>query len=190
MIVITFYSKPSCLYSRLYSQNLPSLHALKDWCDWSDVTWFLGVAVAVARSCLFIPYDRKSITLHLRDDNGKLWVEAIIVTSLDAVATVDVAGIQNTWSQVTGHRSEVQDTALLIYNGDRQFPLKLKVYFRLWLGLTCTCDLHLWAVSCDLRFGPAAVDVLTAINNDVNLDETRPIYFTWLIINHRFVLRE
>ena len=90
---------------------------------------------------------------------------------------------------VTGHRSEVQDTALLIYNGDRQFPLKLKVYFRLWLGLTCTCDLHLWAVSCDLRFGHAAVDVLTAINNDVNLDETRPIYFTWLI-NHRFVLRE
>ena len=90
---------------------------------------------------------------------------------------------------VTGHRSEVQDTALLIYNGDRQFPLKLKVHFRLWLGLTCTCDLHLWAVSCDLRFGPAAVDVLTAINNDVNLDETRPIYFTWLI-NHRFVLRE
>ena len=44
---------------------------------------------------------------------------------------------------VTGHWSEVQDTALLIYNGDRQFPLKLKVYFRLWLGLTCTCDLHL-----------------------------------------------
>ena len=70
-------------------------------------------------------------------------MEAIIVTSLDAVATVDVAGIQNTWSQVTGHRSEVQDTALLIHNGDRQFPLKLKVYFRLWLGLTCTCDLHL-----------------------------------------------
>ena len=67
-------------------------------------------------------------------------MEAIIVTSLDAVATVDVAGTEH---MVTGHRSEVQDTALLIYNGDRQFPLKLKVYFRLWLGLTCTCDLHL-----------------------------------------------
>ena len=104
IIVITFYSKPSCLYSRPYSQNLPSLHALKDWCDWSDVTWFLGVAVAVARSCLFIPYNRKFITFHLRDDNGKLWVEAIIVTSLDAVATVDVAGIQNIWSQVTGQK--------------------------------------------------------------------------------------
>ena len=104
----------------------------------------------------------------------------IIVTSLDAVATVDVAGIQNIWSQVTGHRSKVQDTALLIYNGDRQFPLKLKLYFKLWLVLTRTCD---------LRFEPAAVDVLTAINNAVKLDETRTMHFAWLL-NHRFVLRE
>ena len=60
------------------------------------------------------------ITFHLRDDNGKLWVEVIIVTSLDAVATVDVAGTEHR----SGHRSKVQDTAaLLIYNGDRQFPL-------------------------------------------------------------------
>jgi len=51
----------------------------------------------------------------------------IIVTSFDAVATVDVAGTEHR----SGHRSKVQDTALLINNGVRQFPLKLKLYFRL-----------------------------------------------------------
>ena len=40
------------------------------------------------------------ITFHLRDDNGKLWVEVIIVTSLDAVETVDVAGTEHR----SGHR--------------------------------------------------------------------------------------
>ena len=39
------------------------------------------------------------MTFHLKDDNGKLWVEMIIVIFLDAVATVDVAG--------TEHRSQV-----------------------------------------------------------------------------------
>ena len=37
------------------------------------------------------------------DDNGRLWVEVIIVTFLDAVATVDVAGTEHR-SQVTGHQ--------------------------------------------------------------------------------------
>ena len=37
------------------------------------------------------------------DDNGRLWVEVIIVTFLDAVATVDVAGTEHR-SQVTGHK--------------------------------------------------------------------------------------
>ena len=40
--------------------------------------------------------------------------------------------------QNTGHRSQVQDAALLINNGGRQFSLKLKLYFRLWLGLGVT----------------------------------------------------
>ena len=57
------------------------------------------------------------------DNIGRLWVEVIIVTFLDAEATVDMAG--------TEHRSQVQDAALLINNGGRQFPLKLKLYFRL-----------------------------------------------------------
>ena len=38
---------------------------------------------------------RKLIIFHVKDDNGKLWVEMIIVTSLDAVATVDVAGTEH-----------------------------------------------------------------------------------------------
>ena len=42
-----------------------------------------------SRSSLFIPDNRKWRTFHLKDDNGKLWVEVIIVTSFDAIATVD-----------------------------------------------------------------------------------------------------
>ena len=32
-------------------------------------------------------------------------------------------------------------------------------------------------VTCDLRFVPAAVDVLTAMNNDIKLEETRTMHF-------------
>ena len=35
-------------------------------------------------------------------------------------------------SQVTGHRSQMQVTALLINKRDKQFPLKLRLY---WVGL-------------------------------------------------------
>ena len=37
--------------------------------------------------------------------------------------------------QNTGHRSQVQITAVLINNWVKQFPVKLKFYFALWLGL-------------------------------------------------------
>ena len=46
---------------------------------------------------------RKFIIFHLKDDNGKLWVEMIIVTSLDAVATVYVAGTEH---MITCHRTK------------------------------------------------------------------------------------
>ena len=39
---------------------------------------------------MFILDNKKWRTFHLKDDNGKLWVEVIIVTSFDAIATVDV----------------------------------------------------------------------------------------------------
>ena len=39
---------------------------------------------------LSILNNRKLRTFHLKDDNGKLWVEVIIVTLLDAEATVNV----------------------------------------------------------------------------------------------------
>ena len=45
---------------------------------------------------------RKLIIFHLKDDDGKLWVEMIIVT-LDAVATVDVAGTEH---MITCHRTK------------------------------------------------------------------------------------
>ena len=43
----------------------------------------------------------KLIIFHLTDDNGKLWVEMIIVTSLEAVATVDVEGTEH---MITGQK--------------------------------------------------------------------------------------
>ena len=55
------------------------------------------------RSSLLIPYNRKYITFHLKDDNGKLWVKVIIVAFLEAVATVDEAGTDHR-SQVTGQK--------------------------------------------------------------------------------------
>ena len=36
-----------------------------------------------------------SFFFHNKNDNGKLWVEVIIVTSLDAVVTVDVLTANN-----------------------------------------------------------------------------------------------
>ena len=51
------------------------------------------------RSC-----DReKLIIFHVKDDNGKLWVEMIIVTSLETVVTVDVAGTEH---MITCHRTK------------------------------------------------------------------------------------
>ena len=47
------------------------------------------------RSSLFILGNRKWRTFHLKDDNGKLWVEVIIVTFLDVLATVGVLIARN-----------------------------------------------------------------------------------------------
>ena len=38
---------------------------------------------------------QKKRTFHNKDDNGKLWVEVNIVTSVDAIATVDVLTANN-----------------------------------------------------------------------------------------------
>ena len=39
---------------------------------------------------MFILDNRKWTNFSIKDDNGKLWVEVIIFTFLDAAATVDV----------------------------------------------------------------------------------------------------
>ena len=44
---------------------------------------------------MFTRDKRKLTTSYLKDDNGKLWNEEIIVTLLDAVATVDILGASN-----------------------------------------------------------------------------------------------
>ena len=60
---------------------------LKDWWDKSDVTCFLrGQTADKICQCK----KSSSSFFYLKDNNGKLWVKVIIVTFLDAVATVDV----------------------------------------------------------------------------------------------------
>ena len=83
--------------NRPYSRCPPSLHALRDWWDKSNVTWFLRGQTSEkncqwkkSRLSLFILDNRKWRPFHLKDDNVKIWVEVIIVTFLYAVATVDV----------------------------------------------------------------------------------------------------
>ena len=80
----------------------PSLHTLKDWWENSNVTWFLrgqtndkSCKCKKSPSSLFTLDNRKWRTFHNKDDNGKLWVAVIIVTTLDAVVTVDVLPANN-----------------------------------------------------------------------------------------------
>ena len=63
----------------------------------SNVTWFLREQTSDKISqynksppSLIILEDKKWRTFYIKDDNGKLWVEVIIVAFLDAVGTVDV----------------------------------------------------------------------------------------------------
>ena len=81
--------------NRPYSRYPPSLHALEAFWGKSNVTWFLREQTS-DKSCqckkswtrLSILDNRKWTTIYLKNDNGKLWVSVIIVTVLDAVATV------------------------------------------------------------------------------------------------------
>ena len=80
--------------------------AYKDWWDKSDVTWLLRGQTSdkffqynKSRSSLFILDNRKWTAFYI-NDNGKLWLEALLVeviifTFLDTVATVDVLTASN-----------------------------------------------------------------------------------------------
>ena len=46
------------------------------------------------RVCLFLTTENKQL-VNIKDDNGKLWVELIIVTFFNAVATVNVRAASN-----------------------------------------------------------------------------------------------
>ena len=78
-----------------YSRYPPFLHALKDQWNKSNVTWFLKRQISdkicqykKSRSSLFGAVDiGKWRPYYLKDDKDKLWVEMIIVTCMDAVAT-------------------------------------------------------------------------------------------------------
>ena len=47
-----------------------------------------------------------------------------------------------------------------------------------------------WSLLLNSLDAVATADVLTANNNDLNIDETRTIHFAWLFKNHRLVLKE
>ena len=66
----------------------PSLHAHKDWWDKCNATWFLRAQTSdkicqykKSRLCLFILDNRKRRMFYLKDNNGKLWVDEIVVPS-------------------------------------------------------------------------------------------------------------
>ena len=46
-----------------------------------------------SRVCLFLTTENEQLVI-IKDDNGKLWVELIIVTFFNAVVTVDVRIVQ------------------------------------------------------------------------------------------------
>ena len=83
--------------NRSYSRCPPFLHALRTDGIKVLVTWFLRGQTSdkffqykISQPSLFILDNRKWTTFYNKDDDGKLWVEAIIFTLLDAIATVDV----------------------------------------------------------------------------------------------------
>ena len=82
---------------RPHSRYQLFLHAHKDWWDKCNVTWFLRAQTSdkicqykKSRLCLFILDNRKRRTFYLKDNNGKLWVDAIVVIFFIAVGTVDI----------------------------------------------------------------------------------------------------
>ena len=94
LILLRLFNGPYSRYPQLYTH-------LRDWWDKNKVTRFLRGQTSEKncqskklRSSLYILDNIKWRTFHLKDGNGKLW-ELIIVTFLDAVATVDVLAANN-----------------------------------------------------------------------------------------------
>ena len=106
--------------NRLHSRYPPSLHALKDWWDESDVTWLLMGQTSdkffqykKSQTSLFI-LDNRKWTTYIKDDNRKLWLEVTIITFFNAVATVDVR---------TASNNDVNFVETQPYNLNRRFVL-------------------------------------------------------------------
>ena len=85
-----------------FSRYPASLHALKDRWEKAMSRAFSEGKQALkfvnsrncGRVCLFQATGNEELFC-LKDDSGKLWVEVIIVTFLDAVATIDVITASN-----------------------------------------------------------------------------------------------
>ena len=84
--------------NRPYSRYSSSLHAVKVWWDKSDVTWLLRGQTSdkffqykKSRAVEFVySWQQKMNNFLYWRQNDNLWVEVIIATFLNAVATVDV----------------------------------------------------------------------------------------------------
>ena len=89
---------------RPHSRYQLSLHAHKDWWDKCNVTWFFRAQTS-NKICqykkshlhLFILDNRKRRTFYLKDNNGKSWVDVIVVIFFIAVGTVDVLTASNNY---------------------------------------------------------------------------------------------
>ena len=96
LVIVRAFDKQS------WNRYPPSLHALKDWWDKRDVTWFLRGQTSdkicqckKSRWILFILDNRKWRTFYLKGDVIEFWVKVIIVSLLDAVAMRDIFTASN-----------------------------------------------------------------------------------------------
>jgi len=123
-----------------------SLHAQKDWSDKCNVTWFLRGQTSdkicqykKSRLCLLIFDNRKIRTVYLKDNNGKLWIDVIVVIFFNAVRTVDVLTASNNDVKIVETWTVYFANVKLPYRFER--INKLDLDYSYWDILSLVCPL-------------------------------------------------
>ena len=137
----------SSFLNRPFSRCPPSLHALKDSWDKSNVTWFFKGQTSEnncqwkkSRLNLFILDNRKWNSFYLKDDNVKTWVEVIIVAFLCAVATVDV--FMANGNDVKSCQNSIRRFCMTMKSSSRFDRInKLNCDYSYWKILSLVCPL-------------------------------------------------
>ena len=116
------------------------------WWDKSSFTWFFrgqssnkSCQCKRSRLSLFILDNKKWRIFNLKNDNGKLWAEVIIVSFLDAIATVDVLTATNTDVKLVDTRT-VQFARLKSSSCFERIN-KLNGHYSYWQFLPLVCPL-------------------------------------------------